>query len=299
MKRIFLIILLSIITVPLIVNADSGFDSNYNSTTSTGEAIMSAGSSGLSFAGKLLSVGPTDKDYQACQIVISIICILTLYIVVCVYIFRLDGTKKKDIKKVLTLLGIGLIPTLIFSLFCFLTKLQLILYIFILLILIIPYAIVSKNILKKRLKNKILKVEELDKSFNEKDSSTEMFNQYKDIQVAWMNFDYRKLKNLVSEEIYIKYEKQLEELKSKNQKNIMDNIEFKSNKITDINIDNNIVTIECEMNVTCIDYIIDNEDKLIKGKKDKFYNYTYKLVFNKNLSTNKYTLIEKKMLKTK
>ena len=299
LKQLFIFILLIILTIPVIVNADSGFDSNYGSTPSAGESIMSAGSSGLSFAGELLSVGPQDKDYQACHIVLSIICLITLYIVACIYIFRLDGTKKKDIKKILTLLGIGLIPTLLFSLLFFLTKLQLILYIFILLILIIPYVIISKNILKKRLKNKILKVEEIDKNFTQEILNKEVFEVYKNIQIAWMNFDYKTLKDLVSEDIYNKYEKQLDELKSKNQKNIMDNIELKKNKITDISIDNNIVTIECEMNVVCIDYIIENEEKLIKGKKDKFYNYTYKLVFNKELSTNKYTMIEKKMLKQK
>ena len=299
LKQLFIFILLSILTVPVIVYADSGFDSNYGSSTSTGEAIMSAGSSGLSFASKLISVGPTDKDYQACHIILSIICIIILYIVACIYIFKLEGTKKKNIKKVLTLLGIGLIPTLIFSLFCFLTKLQLILYIFILLLLIIPYIIISKNILKKRLKNNILKLEELDKNYNKEEINKVLFEVYKNIQIAWMNFDYKKLKELVSEDIYKKYEKQLEELKTKNQKNIMDNIELKKNKITYISIDNNIETIECEMNVTCIDYIIDSEDKLIKGKKDKLCNYTYKLVFTKELSDNKYTLIEKKMLKQK
>ncbi|MBR5369702.1 MAG: TIM44-like domain-containing protein [Bacilli bacterium] len=299
LKKLFIYIILSIITIPVIVNADSGFDSNYGSgnSSSFGETIMSVGSSGLSFAGKLLQVQPNDKDYQACHIILSIICIIILYIVACIYIFKLDGTKKKNTKKVFTLLGIGLIPTLIFSLFSFLTNLQLILYIFILLILIIPYIIVSKNILKKRLKNKILKVEELDKNFNKENISKELFNIYKDIQIAWMDFNYKVLKDLLSKEIYEKYEKQLEELKSKNQKNIMDNIEFKKNKITDIDIDNNIETIECEMSVTCIDYIIENDDKLIKGKKDKFCNYTYKLVFNKDLSTNKYTLIEKKIIK--
>ena len=298
-KIILTIILLTITIIPVIVNADSGFDSNYSSSTSAGEAIMSAGSSSLSFASKLISVGPKDKDYQTCHIILSIICIIILYIVACIYIFKLDGTKKKDIKKVLTLLSIGLIPTLIFSLFCFLTKLQLVLYIFILIILIIPYIIISKNILKKRLKNKILKVEELDKNFKQEEIDKELFNVYKDIQIAWMDFDYRKLKELVSKEIYDKYEKQLEELKSKNQKNIMDNIELKKNKITDISIENNIETIECEMNVTCIDYIIENEEKLIKGKKDKFCNYTYRLVYTKDISNNKYTLIEKKMLKQK
>lgn len=293
LKQIFILILLSIISIPVIVNADSGFDSNYGSSTSTGEAIMSAGSSSLSFAGKLISVQPNDKDYQACHIILSIICIIILYIVACIYIFKLDRTKKKNIKKVLALLGIGLIPTLIFSLICFLTKLQLILYIFILLIIIIPYIIISKSILKKRLKNKILKLKDFDQDkFNQ-----EVFGIYKDIQIAWMNFDYKKLKELVSKEIYDKYEKQLEELKSKNQKNIMDNIEFKSNKITDVIINDNII--ECEMNITCIDYIIENDDKLIKGKKDKICNYTYRLVFTKDLKNNKYKLIEKKMLKQK
>ncbi len=294
LKQLILTILLITITaIPMIVNADSGFDSNYGSSTSPGEAIMSGGSSGLSILGELIQAQPSDKDYKACHIILGIICIIVLYIVTCVYIFKLDGTKKKNAKKVLILLGIGLIPTLIFSLFCFLTKLQLILYIFILLILIIPYIIVSKNILKKRLKNKILKLKDFDQNkFNQ-----EVFEVYKDIQIAWMNFDYKTLKELVSEEIYNKYKKQLEELKSKNQKNIMDNIEFKSNKITDVIINDNII--ECEMNVTCIDYIIDNEDKLIKGKKDKICNYTYRLVFTKDLKNNKYKLIEKKMLKQK
>ena len=294
LKQLILTILLITITaIPMIVNADSGFDSNYSSSTSAGEAIMSAGSSGLSFASKLISVTPNDKDYKACHIILSVICIIILYIVACVYIFKLDSTKKKNAKKVLILLGIGLIPTLIFSLFCFLTKLQLIIYIFILILLIIPYVIVSKNILKKRLKNKISRLEDFDKDkFNQ-----EVFEVYKDIQIAWMNFDYKTLKELVSEEIYNKYKKQLEELKSKNQKNIMDNIEFKSNKITDVIINDNII--ECEMNITCIDYIIENDDKLIKGKKDKFCNYTYRLVFTKDLKNNKYKLIEKKMLKQK
>lgn len=293
-KQLFMFILLSIITIPVIVNADSGFDSNYKESSSVTEAIMSGGTSELSVLGELIQAQPGDKDYKACHIILGIICLLILYIVICVYIFKLDGTKKKNIKKVLTLLGIGLIPTLLFSLLFFLTKLQLILYIFILILLIIPYIIVSKNILKKRLKNKISKLKDFDKDkFNQ-----EVFEVYKDIQIAWMNFDYKKLKELVSEEIYEKYEKQLEELKSKNQKNIMDNIEFKSNKITDVIINDNI-EIECEMNVNCIDYIIDNEDKLIKGKKDKICNYTYRLVFTKDLKNNKYKLIEKKMLKQK
>ena len=45
------------------------------------------------------------------------------------------------------------------------------------------------------------------------------------------------------------------------------------------------------------DEIIDDKDKVVKGKKDKVQKYTYKLVFNKDLNTNKYVLVEKKILK--
>ena len=152
----------------------------------------------------LLKASPKDKDYEASHIILGIICLIVLYIVTCIYIFKLDGTKKKNANKVLTLLGIGLIPTLLFSLFYFLTNLQLILYIFILILLIIPYIIISKNILRKRLKNKILKLKDFDKDkFN-----NEVFEVYKSIQIAWMNFDYIKLKELVSNDIYNKYQKQ-------------------------------------------------------------------------------------------
>ena len=77
----------------------------------------------------------------------------------------------------------------------------------------------------------------------------------------------------------------------------MEEIEFKKNKITDIEVENNIEIVECEMKVTCIDYIIGEEQKVKKGKKNKKVQYLYRLLFNKELKTNKLILVNKKLLK--
>jgi len=95
--------------------------------------------------------------------------------------------------------------------------------------------------------------------------------------------------------MFEQYIKQLEEIQKDKRKNIMSNIDFVSNEITNIKIENKIEVIECLMKVTCNDYIIDENEKVVKGKKEKLHTYKYKLVFNKDLKTNKYTLVKKKM----
>jgi hypothetical protein len=299
MKRLKKILLVIIMFIPFVVNADSGLDSNYAKTSSLGEALVSVGSSLFSFFGELLKNNPGDKDYNSSHLIISIICIIVFYICTNMCVFKLDITRNKSKKRILILLLISLIPTILFSLLCFLTSTYLILYIFALALYIILFNIITSIILKIRLSLKIKKVKEIDKDFNKKEISKELFDSYKNIQLAWMDSTLTILKDLVSKEIYNDYKVKLEELNKNNQKNIMSSIELKSNKITNIQICDNIETIECEMNVICYDYIVDNEDKVVKGKNDKKYNYLYRLTFERNIKNNKYILIEKKLLKTK
>ena len=299
MKKINKLLLAILTFMPVIAYADSGLDSNYEKTGSIGEALVSVASSLFSFLGELLKINPVDKDYSTAHLVISIICIIVFYICTNICIFKLDITRNKSKKRILILLLISLIPTVLFSLLCFLTNTYLIIYIFLLGIYIILFNIITSIILKIRLSIKINKVKKIDKDFNKKEINKELFNSYKNIQLAWMDSTLTILKDLVNKDIYSDYKTKLEELNKNNQKNIMSSIELKSNKITNIKIDNNIETIECEMNVICYDYIVDNEDKVIKGKNDKKYNYLYRLTFERNIKNNKYVLIEKKLLKTK
>lgn len=299
MKKLKNILLAIIMFVPFVVQADSGLDSNYEKTGSLGEALVSVASSLFSFFGEILKNNPGDKDYNTSHLIISIICIIVFYICTNICIFKLDSIRNKNKKRILILLVISLIPTILFSLLCLLTNTYLILYIFLLAIYIILFNIITSIILKIRISRKINKVKKIDTDFNKKEISKELFNSYKNIQLAWMDSTLTILKDLVSKEIYNDYKTKLEELNKNNQKNIMSSIELKSNKITNVKINNNIETIECEMTIICYDYIVDGEDKVIKGKNDKKYNYLYRLTFERNIKNNKYTLIEKKLLKIK
>ncbi|MBR5662492.1 MAG: TIM44-like domain-containing protein [Bacilli bacterium] len=293
-KQTFILILLLCITMmPVVVNADSGLDAKYTDASS-GESIFGALSSGFSFTGKLLKAKPGDKDFSSSHIIGAIICIITFYIFTSRYIFKIDGTKHKKTKIIFTLLGISLIPTILFSLFCFLVKTYLILYIILLIIYIIIFKIITKIITKNRFNNKLSKLKDFDKD----EFNTKAFELYKDIQISWMNFDTTKLKELVTSDIYEDYKTKLDKLKTDCEKNIMDNILFKSNKITDIIFDDNKKLIECELNVTCSDYIINKEEKVVKGKKDKVNDYKYRLVIDIT-NSKKYVLVEKKILKQK
>lgn len=290
---IFLVTFMSNI---IIVSADSGLDSNYKDDSLVGvliEAFMNI----FSFIGKLIVTKPGEEDYTICHIITSVICIIIFYIFTCVYIFKLDK-RKKNSKEVIKLLLISLIPTFIYTLLCLLTKLQLIIYIFILILYIIVFIIIINNMIKNKIKKQLDELKNIDKKFNEEEFDNETFNIYKDVQVAWCDFKLNDIKTIISSELYDKYKEKLEELKKNNQKNIMSDIEFKSNKIVYINIDNNIEKIICEMNVICHDYIVEN-DKVIKGDKDKKYNYTYRLFFSKNIKNKKYILEDKKLLKIK
>lgn len=112
------------------------------------------------------------------------------------------------------------------------------------------------------------------------------FEIYKQIQIAWMNFDLDTIRNLVSDEIYNMYSMQLETLKLKGQQNIMKNIKYINAYIDLINIENNTLTISEIMLIKCKDYIINSNNKVIRGDKKQNLYYKYKLTFIKNLNKN-------------
>ena len=298
LKKIYLSIMLFMVFISnsFIVYADSGLDSNYESTTSAGDVIASTLSSLLSIVGELLSSQPGDKDYLTCHIILCIICLIVIYTFTCLYIFKLDRKKKQ---KTYVKLLLSLIPVVLFSLLFFLTKLQLASYIFLTTVYTTVFVGVIKSRIRRKLKKQLKKVKKIDTDFKEKEFGKEAFNIYNEIQLAWIDTNIDKIKDLISKEIYNQYKDKLKELKDNNQKNIMDKIKCKSSKVVDIRIEDNIEIIECELSVTCYDYIIDKDEKVIKGKKDKNYNYVYELVFNKDLKTNKNVLVEKKVLKIK
>ena len=61
----------------------------------------------------------------------------------------------------------------------------------------------------------------------------ERFKDYVDIQNAWMEFDYDVLGNKTTNELYNQYLMQLETLKAKGQKNVMNSFTYVKGKVTE------------------------------------------------------------------
>lgn len=155
-------------------------------------------------------------------------------------------------------------------------------------IVILLFLLFGENkVTKKKVDNlpTVLSNEEisiLDANLNLEEFKNIAFNIYKDVQIAWMNFDLDSIKNIISDEIYNMYSMQLDTLKIKHQQNIMDDIKLQNIDITNITYENNIETIETVIEVECYDYIIDNNKKVIRGSKNKKMLYTYKITFTKH-----------------
>lgn len=109
------------------------------------------------------------------------------------------------------------------------------------------------------------------------------FQDFMDIQNAWMNFDYKLLKKKLTDEIYNQYEMQLDTLKVKNQKNIMEDFSYFDSMITDIIQDKKKVTITMELVTSFYDYLVDNDNKVIRGNKTRKNTMHYELIFVCNL----------------
>lgn len=102
---------------------------------------------------------------------------------------------------------------------------------------------------------------------------------YLDVQKAWMNFDYATLKKLLTNELYHTYQNQLDVLKLKEQKNIMSDFTFHSSKIINKIVNDSIHTVIVELVVSFYDYVVDKDEKVIRGSKNRKVEITYHLTF--------------------
>ncbi len=109
-----------------------------------------------------------------------------------------------------------------------------------------------------------------------------LYEKFVEVQKAWMDFDYDKLRELCTDELYNTYYSQLEALKVKNGKNIMDNFELIVGDIIGLTKDENLITVTMLLKVRFHDFVINNKTKkVIKGRDDVMMENTYNLVFVK------------------
>lgn len=107
-----------------------------------------------------------------------------------------------------------------------------------------------------------------------------VFEKFVDIQNAWMEFEYDKLRELCTDELYNSYVSQLDTLKLKNGKNIMTAFDQEENRIIGIKKEGGIITLDVYLRVTFYDYVINNKTKeVIRGNKDRTLTNNYKMQF--------------------
>lgn len=98
------------------------------------------------------------------------------------------------------------------------------------------------------------------------------------VQTSYMNFNYEKLRKLLSDELYNSYIASLEDLKSKNQRNIMKNFELINTKLNHVNKKDDKFIVELSLDVKFIDYIEDiNTNEVLSGNSSVKVHNNYDL----------------------
>ncbi len=111
----------------------------------------------------------------------------------------------------------------------------------------------------------------------------ELYGKFLDIQNAWMEFDYDKLRELCTDELYNSYKTQLKALKAKNGKNIMSDFFLQECTITDVKEQNGQIIVETYMRILFYDYVIDTTtNEVTRGRDTAKIKNNYLMTFVKN-----------------
>lgn len=123
---------------------------------------------------------------------------------------------------------------------------------------------------------------------NVKELKEELYKNFVDVQKAWMEFDYKALSKLCSDELYNSYKSDLEILKQKNGKNIMNGFNLKKINIVSATIKDNCICLKVYLHVRFYDYVINEKtNEVIRGYILNYVNNKYMLEYTKKIKTRK------------
>ena len=126
-------------------------------------------------------------------------------------------------------------------------------------------------------------------NFNLEEFKNIVFEKYKEIQIAWMNFDYDTLQRNCTNSLYHMYRSQLEVLKLKKQKNIMEHFRQITFRVVDIEQNHHAVSLKVRTTIWCYDYIVDEEGHVVRGDKNKKNIYDYEMTFIRSIQEAGYS----------
>lgn len=110
---------------------------------------------------------------------------------------------------------------------------------------------------------------------------------YLDVQKAWMDFDYEKMRKLVTDEMFQMYQSQLQTLEIKEEKNVMKDFNRKQSVLLSRKTEKGITTTELLLKVSFYDYIVNKDHKIVRGTNERKVVMTYKLTFVSSTNVTK------------
>lgn len=125
--------------------------------------------------------------------------------------------------------------------------------------------------------------------FNKEEFLNNCYQKFIDVQNAWSEFDYDKLRSLLTDELYNSYHTQLVALKAKKQKNLMEGFDKESIKITNLDFKDNKLILTVNLIVWFYDYVVDKDNNVVRGTKNKKIVNSYNLVFISTTTKKKKT----------
>lgn len=123
-------------------------------------------------------------------------------------------------------------------------------------------------------------VKQLIPNFNIEEFNFKVYQTFYNVQMAWMEFDYEKLKELLTDELYNNYVMQLDTLKLKNHKNTMKDFELIEICLNSLKEENDKYIAEVYLQVKFYDYVENIKTGMVlRGTPSRKLNNIYKLTF--------------------
>ena len=147
----------------------------------------------------------------------------------------------------------------------------------------------NQNVIK--LNNKTINGEGLDlliktdSSFDEKEFLKGAKNAFKIIIKAFSESEIEKLKPLLDYDLLNSFTKSISEREARQEHQVSDVVSFKNFEILKVNIDDNLASITLKIISEQIKYLVDKDDVLIEGNKDKSEIIKDKWVFERDISS--------------
>ena len=284
-KKTFTKIIIAILLLNIVflfnmnyTQADSGFDSSYDSGSSW-DSGSSYGSSSGSYGGNFSFKG-------------SLYFILaTIGIVILNKYMKKKQIKSKDTYLTIIIILAYILGNILYGSDFFITIMFLGYFGF--MAIVMPFMIISGSKKTKKFNTNPEDYFKHDSKFdtlNTEELQQKLFGIYKDIQLAWANNDISPVRNILSDELFNTYQMQIDSMIQTNQRNVMADIKFIKMVVGNDLITNNFEEIKVIMQVTCHDYIVENKngkEKVIRGKSSIINDYIYAMTFVRNIKIKK------------